>query len=83
MTVLIAKTVGAIREITVERGKDPREFSLLAFGGAGPMIAPMIAREVGAVEVIVPNVPAAFSAWGMLMSDLVFEVARTDIQRVG
>jgi N-methylhydantoinase A len=78
--VLVAKTVGAIREITVERGKDPREFSLLAFGGAGPMIAPMIAREVGAVEVIVPNVPAAFSAWGMLMSDLVFEVAQTDIR---
>ena len=78
--VLIAKTVGAIREITVERGKDPREFSLLAFGGAGPMISPMIAREVGAVEVIVPNVPAAFSAWGMLMSDLVFEVAQTDIR---
>lgn len=78
--VLIAKTVGAIREITVERGKDPREFSLLAFGGAGPMIAPMIAREVGAVEVIVPNVPAAFSAWGMLMSDLVLEVAQTDIR---
>ncbi|MEA3177896.1 MAG: hypothetical protein QOI59_1419 [Gammaproteobacteria bacterium] len=78
--VLIAKTVGAIREITVERGKDPREFSLLAFGGAGPMIAPMIAREVGAVEVIVPNVPAAFSAWGMLMSDLVFEVSQTDIR---
>jgi len=42
----------------VERGKDPREFSLLAFGGAGPMISPMIGREVGAVEVIVPNVPA-------------------------
>jgi N-methylhydantoinase A len=78
--VLIAKTVGAIREITVERGKDPREFSLLAFGGAGPMIAPMISREVGAVEVIVPNVPAAFSAWGMLMSDLVFEVSQTDIR---
>ena len=78
--VLVAKTVGAIREITVERGKDPREFSLLAFGGAGPMISPMIAREVGAVEVIVPNVPAAFSAWGMLMSDLVFEVAQTEIR---
>jgi N-methylhydantoinase A len=77
--VLIAKTVGAIREITVERGRDPRDFSLLGFGGAGPMIAPMIAREIGAVEVIVPNVPAAFSAWGMLMSDLVFEVSRTQI----
>lgn len=78
--VLIARTVGAIREITVERGKDPRVFSLLAFGGAGPMIAPMIAREVEAVEVIVPNVPAAFSAWGMLMSDLVLEVSQTDIR---
>jgi len=78
--VLIAKTVGAIREITVERGKDPRQFSLLAFGGAGPLITPMIAREIGAVEVIVPNVPAAFSAWGMLMSDLVFEVSQTDIR---
>ncbi len=75
--VLIANTVGAVREITVERGKDPREFSLLAFGGAGPLITPMIAREVSAVEVIVPNVPAAFSAWGMLMSDLVFEVSQT------
>jgi N-methylhydantoinase A len=80
--VLIAKTVGAIREITVERGKDPREFSLLAFGGAGPMISPMIAREIGAVEVIVPNVPAAFSAWGMLMSDLVFELAQTEIRKL-
>lgn len=80
--VLIAKTVGAVREITVERGKDPREFSLLAFGGAGPLITPMIAREVGAVEVIVPNVPAAFSAWGMLMSDLVFEVSQTVLDKL-
>jgi N-methylhydantoinase A len=78
--VLIAKTVGAIREITVERGKDPRDFSLLAFGGAGPMISPMIAREVGAAEVIVPKVPAAFSAWGMLMSDMVFELSQTEIR---
>jgi N-methylhydantoinase A len=78
--VLVAKTVGAIREITVERGKDPREFSLLAFGGAGPMIAPLIAREVEVADLIVPNVPAAFSAWGMLLSDLVSELAQTEIQ---
>jgi N-methylhydantoinase A len=77
--VLIAKTVGAIREITVERGKDPAEFSLLAFGGAGPMIAPMIARELGARELIVPRVPAVFSAWGMLFSDLQAEFAQTEI----
>lgn len=75
--VLAAKTVGAVREITVERGKDPREFSLLAFGGAGPLIAPLIARELPAAELIVPRVPAVFSAWGMLFSDLVGEFSQT------
>ncbi len=78
--VLVAKTVSAIREITVERGKDPRDFSLLAFGGAGPMIAPLLAREIDNFELIVPLAPAAFSAWGMLMSDLVSDLARTDIR---
>lgn len=75
--VMISRTVGAIREITVERGMDPREFSLLAFGGAGPMIAPMLMREMDIREVIVPRAPAGFSAWGMLMSDLEFDLART------
>ena len=75
--VLVARTVGAIREITVERGKDPREFTLLAFGGAGPMIAPLLAREMKIPEMIVPNVPAAFSAWGMLMSDLASDFSQT------
>ena len=65
--VVMARTVGAIREITVERGHDPREFSLLAFGGAGPLFAPLLAREMGIREIIVPHAPAAFSAWGMLM----------------
>ena len=77
--VLVAKTVGAMREITVERGRDPREFSLLAFGGAGPMIAPLIAREVEVADLIVPQVPAVFSAWGMLLSDMVTELAQSDI----
>ena len=77
--VLVAKTVGAIREITVERGHDPREFSLLAFGGAGPMIAPLIGREIEVTDCIVPRVPAVFSAWGMLLSDLVTELAQSDI----
>ncbi|MGC4010486.1 MAG: hydantoinase/oxoprolinase family protein [Pseudomonas sp.] len=77
--VLIAKTIGAIREITVDRGKDPSEFSLLAFGGAGPMIAPLLAREIDVVELIVPAVPAVFSAWGMLMSELVSDFSKTSI----
>jgi N-methylhydantoinase A len=77
LRVMLARTVGAIREITVERGMDPREFSLLAFGGAGPMFAPMLMSEMAIGEVIVPQAPAGFSAWGMLMSDLEFDFART------
>ncbi|MFG1613465.1 hydantoinase/oxoprolinase family protein [Nonomuraea wenchangensis] len=75
--VLLARTVGALREITVERALDPREFALLAFGGAGPLLAPMLAREMGIATTIVPQVPAAFSAFGMLMSDLEYEFATT------
>ncbi|WP_349963261.1 hydantoinase/oxoprolinase family protein [Rhizobium sp. ZPR3] len=77
--VLVARTAGAIREITVERGRDPRDFSMVAFGGAGPMIAPLIAREVENAELIVPQSPAVFSAWGMLMSDVVTDVSRTEL----
>ena len=65
--VLLARTVGAVRQITVERGHDPRGFSLLAFGGAGPLLAPLLAREMGIREVIVPFAPSGFSAWGMLV----------------
>jgi N-methylhydantoinase A/oxoprolinase/acetone carboxylase beta subunit len=75
--VMLARTVGAIREITVERGMDPREFSLLAFGGAGPMIAPMLMREMEIHEVIVPHAPSAFSALGMLEADLETEFSKT------
>ncbi|WP_156993603.1 hydantoinase/oxoprolinase family protein [Pseudonocardia acaciae] len=75
--VLLARTVGAVRQITVERGHDPREFSLLAFGGAGPLLAPLLAREMGIREVIVPFAPSGFSAWGMLSADVVEDVSRT------
>lgn len=75
--VMLAKTVGAVRQITVERGHDPRVFSLLAFGGAGPLIAPLLAQEMGIREVIVPFAPSGFSAWGMLSADVVEDVSRT------
>src|SRR5574340_839926 len=71
--VLLARTVSAIREITVQEGYDPREFSMLAYGGAGPMFVPLVAREMGVQEIIVPQAPAGFSAWGMLMTDFVQE----------
>jgi N-methylhydantoinase A len=75
--VLLARTVSALREITVERGLDPREFTLLAFGGAGPLLAPMLAREMGIETCAVPPVPAAFSAFGMLLGDVQHEAATT------
>lgn len=75
--VLLARTVGAVRQITVERGHDPRQFSLLAFGGAGPLLAPLLAREMGIGEVVVPFAPAGFSAWGMLSADIVDDLSRT------
>ena len=75
--VLLAKTVSAVREITVEAGLDPREFAMLAFGGAGPMFVPLVGRELGVKEVIVPQAPSVFSAWGMLMTDIVQEYGQT------
>jgi N-methylhydantoinase A len=79
LKVTLANSIGAIRQITVEEGLDPAEFSLLAFGGAGPMLAPILAREMKIPEVIVPVAPAAFSAWGMLMSDIRYEASQTHI----
>lgn len=80
LDVMVARTVGALRELTVERGMDPREFSLLAFGGAGPLIAPMLLRELELSEVVVPHAPAAFSAWGMLMADLELDLSQTALR---
>ena len=60
----------AIRTITVKEGIDPREFSLVAFGGAGSMHAVWLAAELEIDEIIVPNDPGTFSAWGMLQTDI-------------
>lgn len=65
-----ATMAGAIRTITVARGIEPREFTLVAFGGAGPMHAVFLARELGIGEVVVPRFPGAFSAWGMLQTEI-------------
>lgn len=65
-----AKMAQAIRTLTVDHGREPTDFSLVAFGGAGPMHAEAIARELGIAEVIIPEFPGAFSAWGMLGSDV-------------
>ncbi|KUJ68253.1 5-oxoprolinase [Streptomyces albus subsp. albus] len=71
-----AKMAQAIRTLTVEHGLEPREFVLLAFGGAGPMHAVEIARELGIREVVVPCFPGAFSAWGMLGTEVRRDLTR-------
>lgn len=68
--IVNAKMADAIRTITVQRGIDPRDFVLVAFGGAGPAQAVALAEELKIAEVIVPVHPGAFSAWGMLQTDV-------------
>lgn len=65
-----SKMAQAIRTITVSRGIEPRDSALVAFGGAGPMHAVFLARELGIAETIVPRFPGAFSAWGMLQTQI-------------
>jgi N-methylhydantoinase A len=75
--VLIGNISNAIHEITVEKGLDPRDFSLMSYGGAGPMLMPLLAREMDIQETIVPQAPAVFSAWGMLQADATFDFSQT------
>jgi N-methylhydantoinase A len=64
-----ASMMRAIRAVSVERGRDPRQFALLAFGGNGPLFAAAIAAELGITRVIVPPLPGVFSAFGLLVAD--------------
>lgn len=66
-----------IRLISVERGHNPRDFTLVAFGGAGPLHACSLARALGVPRVLVPAMPGALSALGILMSDVVRDYSRT------
>jgi N-methylhydantoinase A len=72
----------ALRVISVERGYDPRDFSLVSFGGAGGLHAAELARALGLVQVVVPPDPGCFSALGILLSDVVKDVSRSVLLRV-
>ena len=66
-----------MREISIERGYHPKDFAVLAFGGGGAFVAASVARELGIPKVIVPPGPANFSAFGMLMVDVVHDFSQT------
>src|SRR5436190_18018779 len=68
-----------VRLVSVRRGVDPRRFALFAFGGAAGLHATDIASQLGLGRVLVPRVAAVLSAWGMLATDLRFEMSRTHI----
>jgi N-methylhydantoinase A len=74
--VINAKMAQAIRTLTVEQGVEPRDFAIVAFGGAGPMHAAFLAYELQVPEVFVPRFPGAFSAWGMLETEIRKDVTR-------
>jgi N-methylhydantoinase A len=71
----------AIRVISVERGHDPREFTLVAFGGGGPLHACSLARALRIARVLVPAMPGALSAVGILLADTVRDTSRTVMLR--
>ena len=80
LAIVNANMADAMRTITVKQGIDPRDYSLVAFGGAGPMHAVWLAEELEIREVIIPWSPGTFSAWGMLQTDMRHDVVRSFYQ---
>ena len=68
--------LGSMQVSSVEKGYDPRDFSTIAYGGAGPMVAAYLAQELGSPEVIIPEHPGIFSALGMLLADIRLDFMR-------
>ena len=83
LTVINANMANAIRSRTVQKGIDPREFALVAFGGAGPLHGVEVAAMLGFREVIVPPYPGITSAMGLLTTDLKYDTIRTQFQVSG
>ncbi|HTE80122.1 MAG TPA: hydantoinase/oxoprolinase family protein [Reyranella sp.] len=75
--IINLKMADGIRLMTLRRGVDPRKFTLLSFGGAAGLHAAEVARELDIKRIIVPVAASVLSAWGMLTSDLRYEVSRT------
>jgi N-methylhydantoinase A len=80
--IAVANMANAVRVVTTERGLDPRDFVLVAYGGGGPLHAAALARELLVPEVLVPTAPAVFSAVGMLRADLRRDYVLTHVVRL-
>jgi N-methylhydantoinase A len=79
LRIAAVSLAGAIKEVSVMRGIDPRDFALLPFGGAGPLHAAAVADELGMRTVVVPPLPGNFSALGLLIADVRRDFVRTRV----
>lgn len=77
LDIVTANMVRAIRAISVERGLDPRSFTLLPFGGAGPLLATLVARAFGMREILVPHAPGILCAQGLVVADVKEDFVRS------
>jgi N-methylhydantoinase A len=82
LEVATAAMANAVRQVTLQRGLDPRDFTLFAYGGGGPLHGAAVARELQIGTVIVPQAPGLFSALGMLMADLRRDYVQTLFARL-
>ncbi len=76
-----ASMTRAVKAVTTYRGRDPRDFKLIAFGGNGPVVAAQLADDLEITEIVVPPDAGLFSAYGLLRSDLEYVVTRTYLRR--
>jgi N-methylhydantoinase A len=80
LRIVNSNMASAVRLVSTRRGIDPRDFTLVAFGGGGPLHAAMVADELGVTRVLVPWAPGLSSAFGLLIADTLIDVAQSDIQ---
>jgi N-methylhydantoinase A len=77
ISVATANMAALVRDVTIRRGRDPRSYALIAFGGAGPLHGVEIARELGIRRVVIPNAPGLLSAYGCIVADFVADAIVT------
>lgn len=80
--IAAARAAEILREVTVARGRDPRDFVLMAYGGAGPLVACALLDELGIGEAIIPPSAGTFSAFGLLSADIVEDTSRTYVMEL-
>ena len=80
--IAVARMTGKVKEISVMRGLDPRDFTLFAYGGAGPLHAAAIAEELGMTRIVIPPMPGAFSAYGLLAADTRYDITQTRLTKL-